>query len=217
VVETTVLALESAMQASDASTDVVHAVATRPVVAAGTLLLLENGYTKAGCQGAAIPSTLSHMGVCGPMTSTFSGIFTANATDVLVSVFNNTDCAGAPYERRDVGIGACSAGTWTYELAAATPAAACVVWGYTTPGCPNGSSISGTVARRGARCVPTASWNVDQGFAMDAGGGRFNVTVEQYDAHVKGCTALSGLDLLQVGRCTAVEGWYAPYVQLECV
>ena len=190
------------------------AIAAAPVSTWGRLLL-ENGYTQAGCKGDAIPSTISHTGVCGPMTTTFSGLFTANDTDVVVQVYNGTQCTGPVYERRDVGIGACSAGTWAYTLAPAAPVGTCVAWGYTSPSCLSGTSISGTIARRNARCVPALGY-VNQGFASDAGDGKFNLTVMQYDAHFKDCAALSSFDLLQVGQCSAVAGWFAPYVRLEC-
>ena len=51
-------------------------------------LILQLGFTEKECKGTAIPQTVAISGVCGPMTTTFSANFAANATDVEVNIYN---------------------------------------------------------------------------------------------------------------------------------
>ena len=60
--------------------------------------------------------------MCGPVSSTFSANFSANSTDVHVDVYSGSSCKGAPYEQRDVGLGACEVGALSYTLVSAAPA-----------------------------------------------------------------------------------------------
>ena len=182
-----------------------------------SLLLLQNGFTKPGCKGSAIPVTLGNLKVCGAVSAGFSAVFSANASDVHVDVYNASTCGGHIYETRDVGIGECVAGALEYSLVHAAPAGACVLWGFGTAGCAAGTALSGNVARKNAKCQP-AQRIVDQTSAIDAGGGRFNISVAQYDPQADECDVMSRLDLLTPGACVAMAPgtWYSAYVQLEC-
>lgn len=157
--------------------------------------------------------TVAHAGVCGPMTSTFSAKFSANASDVHVDVYNSTSCSGKVYTVRDEPVGGCIAGSYEYRYPAAQPKDTCLVWGHTQAGCPH--AMSATVAQTAAKCKPALS-SVDQSFAVAAGGGRWNITTFQYDAHVDDCTPMAFLPLLAEGVCTPLQGWYAPYAKLVC-
>ena len=179
------------------------------------LLLLENGFTELGCKGTVIPMSIAQFGVCGPVSSAFSGVFRINGTKISVDIYNDTQCIGSIFEQRELSIGACSGGSYSYSLVRAVPANSCVVWGYMKEGCPSAMAFSGTVAGRGTKCIPALP-DVDQSFVNVVRGGKMNVTVTQFDSNIKACSVLSRLDLLEVGHCIPVSGWYTPFIKLWC-
>lgn len=179
-------------------------------------LFLQQGFTGKKCQGRAIPQTVGRSGVCGPMSTTFSATFAVNATNVHVDIFNSTTCSGGVYESRDEPVGPCISDAFEYQYPAKQPKATCLLWGHTQPGCPEGQAMSATVAQTSGKCLATEGPSVDQTFAVAAGGGKYNITTYQYDAHFGDCYPMSFLPLLQHSSCLALTNWYAPYAKLVC-
>lgn len=191
-------------------------VAQLTPAAATDPLILQLGFAGKDCMGAKIPQTVARSGICGPMSSTFSARFAANETDVHVDIYNSTSCAGDVYESRDEPVGGCISGAFKYEYPAQSLPGACVLWGHTQPGCPDGQAMSGTVAQTTGRCLKTEGFSVDQSFAVAAGGGKYNITTSQFDAHFGDCYPMFSLPLIQEGSCLPLTNWYAPYAKLVC-
>lgn len=107
----------------------VAAAAAAPAGPAAERLLLQHGYTETGCKGDPIPITLGRFDVCGPV-GRYAGVFkVANDTNISLSVYNGTRCAGPLFEQRTVGVGECRGGSFEYAFADAVPADTCVLWG----------------------------------------------------------------------------------------
>ena len=179
-------------------------------------LILQLSFTQSECKGTAIPQTVAVSGICGLMTTTFSAIFSANATNVHVDIYNSTSCDAKVFESKDESVGACLNGNYQYQYPAERLASTCLLWGHTQPTCPDGQAMSATVAKTMGKCAATEGFSVDQTFAVAAGGGTYNITTFQYDSHFGDCYPMSFFPLIKEGSCLAFTGWYAPYAKLEC-